>query len=587
MYFQPARILLEMNINRLIAISILTIASFILFIYPDPDGSIYDILNVIVFILIVVALYQYSISENGSVEINETNNNEESASGNQSSSIHENLQVQYKQLLNVVFNMISAINENYNAAFYMLNDSGKTLNIQFSRNDIFRESINIENDLVQAIMNQSDAMLIQQSDIRSDWNELFMEKTWRGSECALGSRVLYKDTPMGCLIIQTDHFSHISERDKEMLTSISHFVSIGMVKLDNIEKLSFDIFFHNQIASLLNSLDIHFESDNLYKKVRDLCRTSFSYDKLTITNLHDDGEHFKVVLEDGYTGDVNQDKIYSITGSLFGNIYRTKETLISSNVINDFNENGRFIDGDLEKVPFNSMLSVPILVNGKVLSSLTLERQGSHQFSKTDKNLLELLASTIALILTWQHQYLSMKDNAMHDGLTGLLNHKAFLDRFKEETSRANRYNHSIVFAILDLDKFKRINDSYGHLYGDYVIREVARIIKENVRTIDVVGRYGGEEYAILMINTTVENIITVAHRIIEKIATYPFKLEKIDVKMTISCGLSEYPNDADNVGDLISKADEAMYDSKAKGGNHVTIYSEQLDRASGSTLIN
>jgi diguanylate cyclase (GGDEF)-like protein len=168
-----------------------------------------------------------------------------------------------------------------------------------------------------------------------------------------------------------------------------------------------------------------------------------------------------------------------------------------------------------------------------------------------------------------------MHENAMHDGLTGLLNHKAFINRFMEEINRANRYQHSIVFAILDLDKFKRINDSYGHLYGDYVIRKVANIIKEKVRYIDVVGRYGGEEYGILLINTNIEKIVPVAQRIIEGIANFPFTMDNIDVRMTISCGLSEFPKDTDNLKELIAKADEAMYTAKANGGNLVAEFSE------------
>ncbi len=113
-------------------------------------------------------------------------------------------------------------------------------------------------------------------------------------------------------------------------------------------------------------------------------------------------------------------------------------------------------------------------------------------------------------------------------------------------------------------------------------IREVARIIKENVRNIDVVGRYGGEEYSILMINTTIEKIITVAQRITEMIAVFPFNFDNIDVRMTISCGLAEYPNDRMNMNDLITKADEAMYDAKKQGGNLVVVYEKIMDHTAG-----
>jgi diguanylate cyclase (GGDEF)-like protein len=156
------------------------------------------------------------------------------------------------------------------------------------------------------------------------------------------------------------------------------------------------------------------------------------------------------------------------------------------------------------------------------------------------------------------------------------------MDRFNEEISRAKRHQHSIVLSILDLDKFKRINDTFGHLYGDYVIREVANIIKERVRNIDIVGRYGGEEYAILLINTDIDKIIPVAQRIIDAIANFSFSLKNVDVRITISCGLAEYPKDADQVNELIVKADEAMYKAKSRGGNLVTKYSDIGSRING-----
>ena len=94
--------------------------------------------------------------------------------------------------------------------------------------------------------------------------------------------------------------------------------------------------------------------------------------------------------------------------------------------------------------------------------------------------------------------------SAIHDGLTGLLNHNAFLKRFDEELSRADRFNQSVGLIVLDIDKFKNINDNYGHLYGDYVLEEVSNIIAQNVRTIDVVGRFGGEEFSVLLVNTNI-----------------------------------------------------------------------------------
>lgn len=533
----------------------------------------YDIFRGIVFILLVVILYQFSSSGPDTIELEEDAVQSSKRKIDQNIPIHKGVHEQYEQLLNMVFNIITAINSDYRTAFFMLDVTGKQLKIQSSSEDGFLDLIQIDNEIIQATLSQDEAVLFQQTDVKEHWNEILNERSWRGSECIIGSRISYKNAPVGCLLVMTHHFSAIKERDKDLLTGISRFVSLSLIKLENIEKLSMDKYFHYQIANLLNSMDIQSEVRGLYEKVRDLCRSLFSYDKFTINRLNSDKTHYKVVLEDGYSGDVNIESVYSINGNIHGIPFRSKETISSSNISDEFYENGRFEPGDLEDHPFSSILSVPVIIDDEVRYSLSIEKQKFHHFSNSDKNLLELLALTFGSIVSWQQQYWKMHENAMTDGLTGLLNHKAFMNRYQEEISRANRYQHSLVMAILDLDKFKRINDTYGHLYGDYVIREVAKIIKENVRTIDIVGRYGGEEYAILMINTTNEKIVSVAERIIDNVESYPFSMENIDVNMTISCGLAEFPKDTDNMKELIANADEAMYDAKKEGGNFVKVY--------------
>ena len=146
------------------------------------------------------------------------------------------------------------------------------------------------------------------------------------------------------------------------------------------------------------------------------------------------------------------------------------------------------------------------------------------------------------------------------------------MNRFEEEISRAGRFNQMFGLVILDLDKFKSVNDSYGHLYGDYVLEGVAKIISESVRTIDVVGRYGGEEFAVLLINSDIEDCIPVAERIVKSIEAKTFLKSSIATNITISGGLAGFPRHAKQVKDLIEKADKAMYESKSIGGNRVTI---------------
>ena len=126
---------------------------------------------------------------------------------------------------------------------------------------------------------------------------------------------------------------------------------------------------------------------------------------------------------------------------------------------------------------------------------------------------------------------------------------------------------------IFDLDKFKKVNDTLGHQYGDYVIQTVAKIMLDNVRAVDVVARYGGEEFAIILINTTAAMSNVVAKRIVSNIADYNFSMNDIDTKITISGGMSEYPTHTKEMKELIEYADQAMYETKQNGGNNITIH--------------
>ncbi|HBN46065.1 MAG TPA: hypothetical protein DD389_06330, partial [Candidatus Marinimicrobia bacterium] len=203
-----------MNVNRLITAAILALVCFLLFVYPDPQGDLYTVLRYISFGLLIVILYQFSTSGPDVYEPEVVPEKQQITSVSRGLDIHEDIHDQYEQLLNMVFNMVIAINETYKAAFFMLDSSGNNLVIQSSTKDGFEESIPTENEVIQTILLQEEAILFQQSDVRSHWNGLFKEKSWRGSECVLGSRVLYKNAPVGCILVQADHFSTIKERDR-------------------------------------------------------------------------------------------------------------------------------------------------------------------------------------------------------------------------------------------------------------------------------------------------------------------------------------------------------------------------------------
>ena len=189
---------------------------------------------------------------------------------------------------------------------------------------------------------------------------------------------------------------------------------------------------------------------------------------------------------------------------------------------------------------------------------------------------LSLIGKVLGSALYWKNEYEKIYIDATHDGLSGLLNHQTFKERFQDEVKRAERFQHKMAIMIFDLDKFKKVNDTLGHQYGDYVIQTVAKIMLDNVRAVDVVARYGGEEFAIILINTTAAMSNVVAKRIVSNIADYQFSMDDIETRITISGGMSEYPTHTKKMKELIEYADQAMYETKQNGGNDITIHNSQ-----------
>jgi diguanylate cyclase (GGDEF)-like protein len=163
---------------------------------------------------------------------------------------------------------------------------------------------------------------------------------------------------------------------------------------------------------------------------------------------------------------------------------------------------------------------------------------------------------------------------ATHDGLTGLYNHRMLYANLDEEVERAGRYGHSVSLLMLDIDWFKRINDEYGHVAGDAVLRQFADRVSHETRSVDTVYRYGGEEIAVLLPETVAALAEAVAERMRAAIADKPFALGNgAEATVTVSIGVAEFPAHVASADELVVASDEALYAAKKNGRNQVRTY--------------
>jgi diguanylate cyclase (GGDEF)-like protein len=183
---------------------------------------------------------------------------------------------------------------------------------------------------------------------------------------------------------------------------------------------------------------------------------------------------------------------------------------------------------------------------------------------------LKLLAKLLGLCVERIELYEKFQQLSVYDPVTGVYNRMYFMNRFFDEFERANNFSLNMSFLMLDIDEFKKINDTYGHLVGDAVLKEVANLVKENIREIDFVSRVGGEEFAFILLETDKTNAIIVAERICSKISETKIRVFDETLRLTVSIGVASFPQNTLYPDVLMEVGDKALYKAKLSGKNRV-----------------
>lgn len=239
-------------------------------------------------------------------------------------------------------------------------------------------------------------------------------------------------------------------------------------------------------------------------------------------------------------------------------------------------------DSDLRKMPginqfLRSLMVIPLMMDNKLIGVVAVGKKEPYAFGPKQLQILSSLGGQAAVAMANAILYKKIEKLAITDGLTKVYNHRCFYKRIEEEAERFRRYNTTYSLIMLDLDFFKKFNDKYGHRAGDMALLTVAQVLKENTRTIDVVSRYGGEEFAIVLPETDSSGAKMVAERIRRSIHDkfFPISDDQPPVHVTVSIGVANCPQDAININELIELADRSLYFSKETGKNRVSSWSE------------
>jgi diguanylate cyclase (GGDEF)-like protein len=216
------------------------------------------------------------------------------------------------------------------------------------------------------------------------------------------------------------------------------------------------------------------------------------------------------------------------------------------------------------------------VAHGDALGVLFVECPSDEVVEKVEQRMdgLRQLVQITAMNIATLNLQNKLENQSVRDGLTGLFNRHFMQISLDRELSRAARRNQSLAVLMLDVDHFKRFNDTYGHAAGDEALKGITDVLKSSIRAEDIACRYGGEEFTLLLADTTTEAAFERSERILGAVSSLTVQHSgRTYREFTISIGVAMYPHDGDTLDELLRKADEALYRSKRQGRNQVTLY--------------
>jgi len=336
--------------------------------------------------------------------------------------------------------------------------------------------------------------------------------------------------------------------------------AIAHLRLAAVSTIEKEFFRHQSIDAILDIL-------------ADAIPFALPCDRLTISMRSDKGDTGVIKRTFGKHTDHLTNLTFSLHEKTLASILYNKNICFSRNFAHDRYEQ-RYSEKEMRVDEFLSFLAVPIGVDD-CKGMILIESTRQNVFSDQARELLTRIATSASLAI--EKMLILEKANAMatHDGLTGLFNHRQFQQILGDELIRSARYKDSLALVLCDIDFFKKVNDTWGHQFGDCVLKETARLLDTSIRQgIDTAARYGGEEFALILVKTDEDQAVETAERIRCAMTKVMFRSPSgAEVHIAMSFGIAVYPKHARESGDLIKKSDKALYRAKEQGRNRVEVF--------------
>jgi diguanylate cyclase (GGDEF)-like protein len=381
----------------------------------------------------------------------------------------------------------------------------------------------------------------------------------------------------GLLVVDSENMRAFTDEHKELMYRFTQIASamITSAKLTyQMNKVAIQADLQYEIAKKLSeSLKVEEVIDVL---TQSLMRT-FEHDRLIIIAYNSataKGAVWRVIgdpggLAEGMEFDIHDQR------SLYGSVFRNRRSVVSQG----FRVEQQFVRFDRDEPPEakpQDILIAPIHDDRQAVWAVVgLESNRAGVYSQSELQLLKTIMANVTTALTKARMYTEMEKLATIDGLTQIANHRKFQDIMTMELERSQRYNTPLTLLLMDIDHFKKFNDTYGHPVGDLVLQMVAKALQGSIRNTDYCARYGGEEFVVVLIQADEAQSRILAERIRKAVESLQIQNDDKILRVTVSIGSATFPVDGGTKQELIDNSDKSMYASKQGGRNRVSFFSQ------------
>jgi len=451
--------------------------------------------------------------------------------------------------------------------FYIAFQEGDEIRFELEVEDdrtLPKRSRKLENAFTEYVIRTGQPLLIR-SDLEKTRARLGI--TYRPehpARCLCAAPILLGNKPAGVMVaMSTEREFVFEQRDLDVLMTAAGQVSVAV---ENARLFAEEQRRSRQLAFLNNISRTAISSDNPVNMLGQIVgeiQKNFSFDHIGIGLLDYGTKEIEIKAEAGTTAHAVGKRIPLGIGIL-GRVARTGERALVHNGL----------EGQIGAIlpESRSVLCIPITYGETLLGALNIESRNDSAFSPQDVLILNTLADLLATALHNAFVFQKLQQQSITDGLTGIKTRRFFWEALSAEWKRASRSGRPFSVVLIDLDKFKEVNDTMGHFEGDLVLARVGRLLEQKSRQSNVVARYGGDEFIILMPETGPEQAQVLAERLRQWIATDPTLSEH---HVTGSFGVASFPMHGFSIEDIIRVADAGMYVSKRSGGNQVSAAEE------------